>query len=60
MKLTNPTLPYKDKRVRHALMYATDFGALKNDYYRGDAEIQSFKPLQQGVQRHILSPGRNA
>ena len=42
MKLSSPTLPYKDKRVRQALMYATDFNALKNDYYRGDAEIQSF------------------
>ncbi len=42
MKLTNPSMPYSDKRVRQALMYATDFNALKNDYYRGDAEIQSY------------------
>ncbi len=42
MKLTNPSLPYADKRVRQALMYATDFNALKTDYYRGDAEIQSY------------------
>jgi len=42
MKIQNPSLPYQDKKVRQALIYATDFNALKNDYYRGDAEIQSY------------------
>jgi peptide/nickel transport system substrate-binding protein len=42
MKITNSSLPFADKRVRQALMYATDFTSLQKDYYRGDAEIQSF------------------
>ncbi len=39
MRQDNPELPYSDIRVRHALMYATDFEAIKRDFYEGDAEI---------------------
>ncbi|MBI4284143.1 MAG: ABC transporter substrate-binding protein [Chloroflexi bacterium] len=39
MRLDKPDLPFKDKRVRQALMLATDFQALKNDLYGGNAEI---------------------
>ncbi|MEK7354348.1 MAG: ABC transporter substrate-binding protein [Chloroflexota bacterium] len=31
--------PFKDIRVRQALMLATDFQTIKRDYYGGDAEI---------------------
>jgi len=31
--------PLNDVRVRQALMLATDFNALKNDYFEGEAEI---------------------
>lgn len=39
MRTDNPDLPFKDKRVRQALMLATDFNSIKDDYYRGEAEI---------------------
>jgi peptide/nickel transport system substrate-binding protein len=39
MKVYREDLPFKDKRVRRALMMATDFDSIKNDLYRGDAEI---------------------
>jgi peptide/nickel transport system substrate-binding protein len=35
-------LPYKDIRVRHALMYATDFDSIINDFMDGQAFAQSF------------------
>ncbi|MBI2851255.1 MAG: ABC transporter substrate-binding protein, partial [Chloroflexi bacterium] len=31
--------PFNDVRVRQALMLATDFDALKNDYFGGEAEV---------------------
>lgn len=42
MKIDNADLPYRDKRVRQALMMATDFESLKNDFYSGDAEILAY------------------
>jgi peptide/nickel transport system substrate-binding protein len=42
MRVDKDDLPYKDKRVRQALMMATDFDSLKNDFYGGDAEILAY------------------
>jgi peptide/nickel transport system substrate-binding protein len=39
MRTDKQDLPFKDKRVRQALMMATDFQALKRDLYGGNAEI---------------------
>ena len=39
-RIEKSDLPFKDVRVRQALMMATDFDAMKNDLYVGDAEIQ--------------------
>lgn len=39
LRTDKPDLPFKDKRVRQALMLATDFEALKRDLYLGEAEI---------------------
>lgn len=39
MQVDKAELPFKDKRIRQALMMATQFESLKNDLYRGDAEI---------------------
>ena len=41
MRIDKQDLPYKDKRVRQALMYATDFNGLKAAL-GGDAEIDSY------------------
>ncbi len=38
MKIYREDLPFKDKRVRRALMMATDFDSMKNQLYSGDAE----------------------
>jgi peptide/nickel transport system substrate-binding protein len=40
MRTNNPALPYYNVKVRQALMLATDFEGIKNDYYKGEAEIQ--------------------
>ncbi len=42
LRMDKAELPYKDKRVRQALMMATDFTAFKNDFFAGDAEILAF------------------
>jgi peptide/nickel transport system substrate-binding protein len=39
MRQDKLNLPFHDKRVRQALMMATDYKALIEDYYGGDAEI---------------------
>lgn len=39
MRTNNPELPYSDVRVRQALMMGTDFQAIVDDYYKGEAEI---------------------
>jgi peptide/nickel transport system substrate-binding protein len=50
MRIDKAELPYKDNRVRQALMMATDFDALKNDLYRGDAETLVF-PVSSAFKR---------
>lgn len=45
MRLDKPELPYKDKRVRHALMMATDFNAIVKDLYGGEADILTWPAL---------------
>jgi peptide/nickel transport system substrate-binding protein len=42
MRTDKPELPYSKKDVRRALMMATDFETIKNDYFGGDAQINSF------------------
>ncbi len=42
MRNDNAELPYKDKRVRQALMIATNFNTLKDDLFGGEAEILAF------------------
>ena len=37
--LADPKKPWADLRVRQALMYATDFNAFVNGYYKGKAEL---------------------
>lgn len=39
MRTDKKDKPFADVRVRQALMMATDFNAIKNDYYGGAAEI---------------------
>ncbi|MBI2850048.1 MAG: ABC transporter substrate-binding protein [Chloroflexi bacterium] len=39
MRQDKADLPFKDIKVRHALMMATDFESIKNDLYKGQAEI---------------------
>jgi len=39
MRTDKKDKPFSDIRVRQALMYATDFNAIKNGYYGGEAEI---------------------
>ena len=42
MRNDRQDLPFKDKKVRQALMLATDFNSLKDYYYGGDADILGF------------------
>jgi peptide/nickel transport system substrate-binding protein len=42
MRTDKPNLPFKDKRVRQALMYATDFNAMANQLYGGDAKLFTY------------------
>lgn len=39
MRTNSPELPYSDIRVRQALMLATDFQTIVNDYFKGEAEV---------------------
>ncbi len=42
MRTDKTELPFKDKRVRQALVMATDFNSIKNQLYGGDAEIMEW------------------
>jgi peptide/nickel transport system substrate-binding protein len=42
MRTDKPELPFSKKDVRRALMMATDFETIKNEYFGGDAQINSF------------------
>ncbi|MFC2070065.1 ABC transporter substrate-binding protein [Chloroflexota bacterium] len=56
MKLDNPELPFQDKNVRHALLMATDFETIVDDYYEGDAQILTFPfPYIEGYENAHLS-----
>ncbi len=56
MRIYKQDLPYKDIRVRKALMMATDFNALKDQLYKGDAEIQSWPNTYQREYKNIFLP----
>ena len=45
MRIDKPELPFKDIKVRRALMMATDFETIKNTLYGGDAQINSWPLL---------------
>ncbi len=42
MRIDKQDLPYKDLRVRQALMYATDFDSIVKDFLAGQAQKQSW------------------
>lgn len=42
LKIEDEKLPFKDVKVRQALMYATDFEAMKKDLFKGKAEVGGF------------------
>lgn len=53
MRLDKEELPYKDTRVRQALMMATDFSTLKNEYFEGKAEILGFPVTREAEQAYV-------
>ena len=55
MRIDKADKPYKDIRVRQALMMATDFNAFKNDYYGGAAEIDVW-PLNSNFAATAYTP----
>lgn len=42
LKIEDEKLPFKDLRVRQAIMLATDFESIKNHLYRGEAAIGAY------------------
>ena len=42
MRLDKPALPFKDIRVRQALLMATDLKSLTDSYYAGDAQLRAW------------------
>jgi len=46
MRTDKPELPYKDLKVRQALMMATDFETIKNTWAGGEAQINTFPILK--------------
>jgi len=56
MWLNKPNLPFKDIRVRQAMMMATDFNAIKDQLYRGDAVIQTWPNPYQKEYKNIFVP----
>ena len=55
MRTDKADKPYKDIRVRQALMYATDFNAIKNSYYGGAAEIDVW-PTSSNFKATVYTP----
>ena len=55
MRTDKQDKPFKDIRVRQALMYATDFNSIKNDYYGGAAEIDVW-PVNSNFKSNIYTP----
>jgi peptide/nickel transport system substrate-binding protein len=54
MRTDKQDLPFKDKRVRQAMMLATDFDALKQTLFGGQAEIDVW-PVNKGL-RPLYQP----
>ncbi|MBI4283635.1 MAG: ABC transporter substrate-binding protein [Chloroflexi bacterium] len=52
-RLDKPDLPFKNKRVRHALTMAIDFQGIKKDLYRGQAEILTWPALPSYKDLHV-------
>jgi len=46
MRTDKPNLPYKDKKVRQALMMATDFETIKNTWAGGEGQVVTFPILK--------------
>ncbi len=53
MRLDKSDLPYKNKKVRQALMLATDFSSIKNEYYSGMADILSFPVTSESKEAYV-------
>ncbi|MBI4283944.1 MAG: ABC transporter substrate-binding protein, partial [Chloroflexi bacterium] len=49
-------LPFKDIRVRQALMMATDFQAIKNELYEGDADLLAWPVINQPETKGAYRP----
>jgi peptide/nickel transport system substrate-binding protein len=56
MRTDKPDLPFKDKRVRQALMMATDFESLKKELYGGQAETLVYPITKQKGYEGIWVP----
>ena len=55
MRMDKQEKPFKDIRVRQALMMATDFNAFKDQYYGGAAEIDVW-PVNSNFKSNIYTP----
>jgi ABC-type transport system substrate-binding protein len=55
MRTDKPNLPFKDKRVRQALMLATDFNALATQLYGGDAKLFTY-PVDGDMLPNLFTP----
>lgn len=55
MRTDKQDKPFKDIRVRQALMYATDFNSIKDQYYAGAAEIDVW-PLNSNFKATAYTP----
>lgn len=53
MRTDKPDLPYQDRRVRQALMMATDFAAWRDDFYEGEAEILAFPVTRESKSAYV-------
>lgn len=56
MRTDKEDLPFKDQRVRRALMMATDFQSIRNNLYGGDAEINCWPLLPQTGNEDLFIP----
>ncbi|MFC2014778.1 ABC transporter substrate-binding protein [Chloroflexota bacterium] len=54
MRIYDENLPVSDKRVRQALMMATDMYTLRDQLYQGDAEIRSWPNTDQREYKNIF------
>lgn len=56
IRLDKPELPFKDIRVRQALMMATDYESMVKDLFRGDADILAWPYLSDRVNKAAYLP----